>query len=80
MTGQIHGHTWEVIAWFSSENAPDAIILQTKLKMLLAAWDHTVLKPELARAEDMAAAIHHLLGCVSVDVFRPSEKLYARVT
>lgn len=80
LTGKMHGHSWEVIAWHQCANENDAVVLQNHLATLLKAWDHTVLPPELARAEDLAAAIKRLSApsCVEVEIRRPLERLYAR--
>lgn len=76
---EIHGHSYEVIAWFSFDQPRDAYVLQVALKAALAAFDHTTLPDSLSRAEDLAAAILGLLhGCVEVEVNRPLERLYAR--
>jgi hypothetical protein len=76
---QLHGHTYEVTAWFSFKESRDALCLQKTLEGALSAWDHTVLPDELASAEGLATAILGLLnGCVEVEVSRPLERLYAR--
>lgn len=77
--GQLHGHTWEVVAWWKGEPARDALVLQETLKGVLRGFDHTVLPPELASAEALAKAIGGLItDCIGVDVSRPSERLFAR--
>lgn len=80
LSGKTHGHSWEIIAWHRCENDNDAVVLQNHLVNLLKAWDHTVLPPELARAEDIAAAVLKLSppSCVEVEIRRPLERLYAR--
>lgn len=81
LSGKMHGHTWEVTVWHRCEHDNDAVILQSHLTNLLRVWDHTVLPPELARAEDMAAAILKLSppSACEVEIRRPAERLYARV-
>lgn len=81
MTGQLHGHTYEVIAWHECEHENDAVILQTHLKGVVSSLlDHKELPPELARAEDMAAVILKLSpkSCVEVEIRRSAERLYAK--
>lgn len=80
LTGKTHGHSWEVIAWHQCANENDAVVLQNHLTNLLKVWDHTVLPPDLARAEDLASAILKLSppSCVEVEIRRPLERLYAR--
>lgn len=81
LTGKVHGHSWEVTAWHLCKDANDAVVLQNHLVAMLKAWDHTILPPELTRAEDMAAAILKLSppSCVEVEIRRPLERIYARV-
>jgi len=81
LTGKTHGHSWEVIVWHRCENENDAVVLQNHLANMLKVWDHTILPPELARAEDLAAAILKLSppSCVEVEIRRPLERIYARV-
>lgn len=80
LTGEVHGHSWEVIVWHRCVNLNDAVMLQNHLVTMLKTWDHTVLPDELARAEDLAAAIKRLSppSCVEVEIRRPLERLYAR--
>ena len=60
MTKAVHGHTWEVIAWHSCPDHNDAVILQTHLQMVCESFDHKTIPAELARGEDLAAAILRL--------------------
>ncbi len=76
---EVHGHSYEVVCWCETDAPRDAVVLQAKLKMILAAWDHTTMPPELSRAEDMAAALMHLMECDGVTVSRPIERLHASV-
>lgn len=80
LTGKTHGHSWEVIAWHRCEHENDAVVLQNHLVNLLKPFDHTVLPPELSRAEDLAAAIMKLSppSCIEVEIRRPLERVYAR--
>lgn len=81
LTGKLHGHSWEVVAWHRCEDQNDAVILQEHLRGICKNFDHTELPPHLTRAEDMAAAILKLSppSCVEVEIRRPLERLYARV-
>ncbi len=76
---QLHGHSYEVVCWFDSSPPRDAVVLQEKLKVVLSAFDHTTLPPELSRAEDMAAALMQLMDCQGVQISRPVERLHASV-
>lgn len=73
--GAIHGHTWEVTAWWTG--LPDVVKKQSALTDLLQHFDHTVLEHELGWAENLAAEICQQLDCQKVDVSRPLERLYA---
>lgn len=75
--GVMHGHTWEVIAWWTGE--PDAVQKQKELQKYLTIFDHTVLADDVAWGETLARAIIHGLGCVKVEVNRPLERIYAVV-
>lgn len=78
-TGQLHGHTWDVIAWFKSNK--DAVTLQAELKAVLQVFDHTELPEELAWGEAIAVEIMRLLAdCVEVEVRRESERIYAKAS
>jgi 6-pyruvoyl-tetrahydropterin synthase len=78
---ETHGHSYEVVAWYPYDTPRDAVVLQTCLKVALSGFDHKTLPPELTRAEAIAQAIMGLLdGCVAVDISRPVERLYARVS
>lgn len=80
--GAVHGHTYEVIAWHSYDPSTDgdALWLQQQLTAVCDEFDHTHLKPEHARAEDLAAVIHRMLWttCVAVEINRKDERLYAK--
>lgn len=70
--GPLHGHSYEVIAWF--EGGQDAVPLKAKLKAVLAELDHTDMPDGLSRAEDIGAwLVERLPGCRVVDVNRPLE-------
>lgn len=74
--GVLHGHTWEVVGWWTGQ--PDALKKQAELSGYLHAFDHSLLADSIAWAEDLAAQIAEDLGCVSVEIRRPLERLYAK--
>lgn len=76
---ELHGHSYEVVCWFAADSHRDAVVLQEKLKVVLTAFDHKTLPDELSRAEDLAAAIMHLMDCQGVEISRPVERLHAKV-
>lgn len=77
----LHGHSYEVIAWFEHDSPRDALVLQKMLEGALTGFDHKTMPPNLSRAEDIAEAILGLLdSCISVEVNRPLERLYARAS
>lgn len=77
--GPLHGHTWQVIAWWRADGT-DAIERAGTLHIVTRGLDHTTLPDHLSRAEDLAAWIGNALAGepVQVDVWRESEGLYAR--
>jgi len=75
--GQVHGHSYEVTAWFSRREVLSA---QRELAALLSEVDHGVLPARLSLAEDLAAwVLVSLPECVAVEVRRPLEGVHARV-
>jgi hypothetical protein len=76
--GELHGHTWEVTAWWDDE--PNAVQRQNELQNYLKIFDHGVLGDDLAWAEALGKAIVMGLDCCRVDISRPLERLYATVT
>lgn len=77
---ELHGHSYEVMAWWPAEPPRDAVVLQAMVKRVVGAFDHTTLAPEMSRAEALAAAIMHLLPeCVGVDISRPVERFAVQV-
>lgn len=76
--GTMHGHTWQVTAWFETPERCDAICYKAALDNLLSHWDHTVLPDELAWGEDIARTVGKLVNCVEVVVSRPLEGFHAR--
>jgi len=78
-TGTLHGHTWEITAWF--RRGADAVSRQYRLNSILSRIDHTELPNTLAWGEDIAAWVAVQFddtACVAVDVSRPLERIYAR--
>lgn len=76
-TGKLHGHTWEVIAWFKSDE--NAMKLQLRLKDYLKSFDHEVLDDSVSWAEKIAADIcASLEDCIEVQISRPAERIYAK--
>jgi len=75
--GSLHGHTWEIIAWWAG--APNAGEKRAQLNLYLSCFDHGFLPDSLAWGEHLAARIAQDLGCIRVDVNRPLERIYARV-
>lgn len=74
-TGCLHGHTWEIVAWFADG---DASRRKAQLEAQVSALDHAELPADLAWGEDLAR--HFLIrleGCDEVIVNRPAERIYA---
>ena len=76
--GVLHGHTWQVLAWFKTPGKVDAACYKASLDALLRSWDHGELPDHLSWAEDIAAAVGKLVNCVEVVVSRPLEGYHAR--
>lgn len=76
--GILHGHTWEVIAWW--EGCPDAGQKQAELTDYLKVFDHSVLADGIAWGEKLAETICNGLGCFKVQINRPLEGIFAEVT
>ena len=75
--GQIHGHTWEVIAWWTG--SPCAVMKQKELKKYLESFDHTLLTGPVGNGEFFAKMVLEYLLCEKVEVIRSIEGLYASV-
>lgn len=73
----MHGHTWEVTAWWVFDGT-DVLERQRTLVQAIKVWDHTVLPEELAAAEKFAEYIGKQTGCVEVWIWRAGERLGAR--
>ena len=74
--GVLHGHSYEVWAWFAQGDARD---LQRMLEAALLELDHTHLADDLAWGEALAEHIAlKLPGCLEVEVRRPLERIGAR--
>lgn len=78
---ELHGHSYEVVAYWPAQPPRDAMVLQEMVKTVIwAHLDHKTLPDEITRAEDIARRIGSLLdGCVRVDVSRPAERLRCEV-
>ena len=76
---ELHGHSYEVVAWWPADPPRDAAALQQTLKTVLTAFDHKTLPDELGTMEALAAAIGGLItDCIGVDISRPVERLHMR--
>ena len=74
--GVLHGHSYEVWAWFPQS---DARGLQERLNEVLAALDHSHLSEELAWGEALAEHLaRQLPNCLEVEVRRPLERIGAK--
>lgn len=73
-SGALHGHTWEVEAWFDDGDARDR---GTQLASTLANLDHSELPDRLAYGEQIAEHLLALLGAQKVLVRRPAERIFA---
>lgn len=73
--GNLHGHTWEVTAWWAEGG--DAVASQKTLQNYLKLFDHTVLGDDHAWGEALAKAVCLGLKCKKVEVRRPLEGLHA---
>jgi 6-pyruvoyl-tetrahydropterin synthase len=77
---ELHGHSYEVVAWWPAADGLDACVLQERLKTALQSLDHTTLPDEITRAEDVAFVIGALLiDAVRVDISRPIERIFCEV-
>ncbi len=76
--GPTHGHSYEVVAWFSEGG--NALEHQAALVDVINQIDHSQLNDDLTRAEDIGRWIAaRLPGCRVVDVNRPLERIYVCV-
>lgn len=75
--GQMHGHTWEVQAWFDAGD--DAQVHKNSLFLALEDLDHSVLPKHLISGEALSAEIINRLGerCRRVLISRPKEGIHA---
>ena len=76
--GEMHGHSYEVTAWFENDEGGDVRMFQAAFFALLKTMDHKVLPPELATGEAIARRVGLLNKCVEVEVRRPLERIYAK--
>lgn len=75
--GEMHGHSYEVTAWFANDDGADVRMFKKAFETLLATMDHKTLPPELATGEAIARRFGLLAKCVKVEVRRPLERIYA---
>ncbi len=81
--GQIHGHTWEITAWFEYRSGSDAKCLRFVLERILEPYQGKCLPDRIAWGEDLARHIAleiagEYRAPVQVDVTRQAERIYAR--
>ena len=77
---ELHGHSYEVMAWWPLREGHDACFLQDLLKQALVGIDHTTLPDEFTRAEDIARLIGSKLpGAIRIDISRPIERIACEV-
>jgi hypothetical protein len=76
--GNMHGHTWQIVAWWPFNSDVSAESRKTVLTDYLSFFDHSILADSVAWGEDMAERIGEDLAAVAVDVSRPLEGIYAK--
>ena len=76
--GNLHGHTWQVVAWWLFSSDVSAESRKTDLLDYLSFFDHSLLADTVAWGEDLAERIGEDLDAVAVDVSRPLEGFYAK--
>ena len=79
LSGQNHGHSWEVTAWFSADPRRDLRVLKETLAKYCSALDHKQLEDVLP-GEVCDEAISEWIGqqlqdrgCVRLRLWRPVE-------
>lgn len=75
--GRLHGHTWEITAWWSG--SPDAITKQVQLNTALMDFDHTQLDDDLGWGEQFGMFLLGYLDCDKIEIARPLERIYATI-
>jgi len=82
ITGNLHGHSWEVYAWFAPKVRRDLRVLQQTLATYVSALDHNILDNVFEGSgvevcdEGIAAWLGDRLAnldCVRVRLWRPVE-------
>jgi len=76
--GNLHGHTWLVVAWWPFSEDISAESRKAALIDYLSFFDHSLLADAVAWGEDLAERIGQDLVAVAVDVSRPLEGIYGR--
>lgn len=74
--GILHGHTYEVTAWWQFDG--DAVARQAQLTKALEQFDHGTLPANVSLAENLAKSLVLSLDANEVEVRRPLERLYAK--
>lgn len=76
--GKVHGHTYEVKAWWPADGT-DALERQDQLARVLKLYDHRGLARNESTGEQLAELIAARLEDVEeVEISRPFERIYAR--
>jgi hypothetical protein len=77
---ELHGHTYEAVAWFASTPPRDAVVLQVKLAEIVRSMlDHKTLPDEVSRAEHIRAMLLPMFGdAIDIEINRPLERIYCR--
>jgi 6-pyruvoyl-tetrahydropterin synthase len=84
-TGQVHGHTWEIKAWFIY-NGTDVAVRKYQLDEAVRGYEHTCLPDSVAWGERLAESICRAINadyeknrpCAAVEVNRPMDGVFAR--
>jgi len=77
--GVLHGHTWQVMVWWQSENYMTSADCRKQLLLdYLQKFDHSVLPEQLSWGEDLAERIGLDMDAAAVDISRPLEGIYAK--
>lgn len=72
----VHGHSFEVVAWFISG---DAVALQRRTERAVSVLDHRLLPVALSRSEAIGAMLMRELGAAGAEVNRPVEGIFVKV-
>lgn len=78
---ELHGHSYEAVAWWPAHPPKDAALLQRMLwEVVKASLDHKTLPDDITRGEDIRELLLEILPTevVDVDINRPMERIYVR--